>query len=146
MLRNSKEASLVGLEPVQGLYYHVIDVVCDVKSQLLSRVQHFVTPWTVVLQAPLSMEFSRQESCSGLPFLSPRNLPNPGIKPRPPTLHTDSLLSEPAGKPGLRCSCSNKQLFLLQLVQPHRTTPLQTPVHACLVASVVSNSLKPHGL
>ena len=43
MLRNSLEASLVGLEPVQGMYCHVTDGVCDVKSQLLSRVQLFVT-------------------------------------------------------------------------------------------------------
>ena len=43
MLRNSKEASLVGLEPVQGMCCHVTDGVCEVKSQLLSRVQLFVT-------------------------------------------------------------------------------------------------------
>ena len=41
----------------------------------------FATPWTVACQAPLSMEFSRQEYCSGLPFLTPGLLPNPGIKP-----------------------------------------------------------------
>ena len=53
---------------------------------------------TVAHQAPLSMEFSRQEDWSGLPFPSPGDLPNPGIKPRFPTLQADSLLSEPAGK------------------------------------------------
>ena len=37
---------------------------------LVSHVQLFVTPWTVVCQAPLSMEFSRQEYWSGLPFPS----------------------------------------------------------------------------
>ena len=41
-----------------------------------------VTPWTVACQAPLSMGFSRQEYCSGLPFLPPGDLPDPGIKPR----------------------------------------------------------------
>ena len=41
----------------------------------------FATPWTVALQAPLSMGFSRQEHWSGLPFLPPRDLPDPGIKP-----------------------------------------------------------------
>ena len=46
-----------------------------------SRVQLFVTPWTVALQAPLSMEFSRQEYWSGLPLPSPGNLPDPGIEP-----------------------------------------------------------------
>ena len=38
-------------------------------------------PWTVARQAPLSMEFSRQEYWSGLPFPSPGDLPNPRIKP-----------------------------------------------------------------
>ena len=41
--------------------------------------QIFATPCTVVCQTPLSMEFSRQEDCSGLPFLSPGDLPDPGI-------------------------------------------------------------------
>ena len=56
-------------------------------------------PWTVVHQAPLSMEFSRQEYWSGLPCPSPRDLPDPGIKPGSPTLQADSLPSEPPGKP-----------------------------------------------
>ena len=50
--------------------------------KLLSCNQLFVTPWTVAHQAPLSMECSRQEYCSGLPFTLPGYLPNPGIKPR----------------------------------------------------------------
>ena len=49
-------------------------------TQLLSHVQFFVTPWTVAYQAPLSMEFFRQDYWSGLSFLSPGNLPNSGIK------------------------------------------------------------------
>ena len=44
------------------------------------------------------MEFSRQEYWSGLPFPSPGNLPDPGIKPGSPALQVDSLLSEPPGK------------------------------------------------
>ena len=47
-----------------------------------SRVQLFVTPWTVACQAPLSMGFSRQEHWSGLPFPSPGGLPEPGIETR----------------------------------------------------------------
>ena len=47
----------------------------------------------------LCMEFSLQEYCSGLPFPSPRDLPNPRIEPRSPALQTDSLISEPPGKP-----------------------------------------------
>ena len=47
----------------------------------------------------LSMEFSRQDYCSGLPFSSPGDLPNPGIEPGSPTLQADSLPSEPPEKP-----------------------------------------------
>ena len=57
-----------------------------------------MTPWTAAHQVPLSMEFSRQEYWSGLPFPSPEDLPNPGIEPRSPALLADSLLSEPPGK------------------------------------------------
>ena len=65
----------------------------------LSHVQLFVTPWTVAHQAPLSMEFSRQEYQSGLPFPSPGDLPDLEFKLEPPALQEDSLLSEPPGKP-----------------------------------------------
>ena len=51
------------------------------KCQLLSCVQFFAMLWTVAHQAPLSMGFSRPEYCSGLPFPTPGDLPNPGIKP-----------------------------------------------------------------
>ena len=57
-----------------------------VKVKLLSRVRLFETPWTVDYQASLSMEFSRQEYWSGLPFPSPGDLPDPGIEPRSPAL------------------------------------------------------------
>ena len=46
----------------------------------LSHVRLFATPWTVAYQAPLSMDFSKQEYWSGLPFPTPVDLPNPGIK------------------------------------------------------------------
>ena len=61
----------------------------------LSRVQLFSTPWTVADQAPLTMEFSRQEYWSGLPFPSPEDLPNPGMEPGSPTLRAGALPSEP---------------------------------------------------
>ena len=54
---------------------------------------------TVVCQAPLSVELSRQEYWSGLPLPSPGDLPDPGIEPQSPVLQTDSLLSEPPEKP-----------------------------------------------
>ena len=59
-----------------------------------------VTQSCLTHQAPQSMEFSRQEYWSGLPFPSPGDLPNPGIKPESPTLQVDALPSEPPGKPG----------------------------------------------
>ena len=75
-------------------------MVCEGKKEKsLSRVRLFVTLWTVTFQAPPSMEFSRQEYWSGLPFPSLGNLPDPGIELRSPTLQTDALLSEPPGKP-----------------------------------------------
>ena len=69
-----------------------------VKVKSLSRVRHFATPWTVAHQAPPSMGFSRQEYWSGLPFPSPGDLPNPGIKLKSPALWADALTSEPPGK------------------------------------------------
>ena len=58
-----------------------------------------VTPWTVARQAPLSMEFSQQEFLSELPFPSPGDLPDPGIKPAFPALAGRFFTSEPPGKP-----------------------------------------------
>ena len=66
-----------------------------VKVKSLSHVRLFATPWTVAYQAPPSIGFSRQECWSGLPFPSPGDLPDPGIKPRFPALQADTLPSEP---------------------------------------------------
>ena len=63
----------------------------------LSLLWHFATQWTLVHQAPPSMEFSRQEYWSGLLCPSPGDLPNPGIKLKSPVLQADSLLSKPPG-------------------------------------------------
>ena len=67
---------------------------CQEEVKSLSHVRLFATPWT----SP-SMEFSRQEYWSGLPFPSPGDLPDPGIEPRSPALEADTLTSEPPGKP-----------------------------------------------
>ena len=69
----------------------------------LSHIRLFGTPWIVAHQAPLSMEFPRQEYWSGLAFPSPADLPDPGIKPKSPTLQADSLPSEPRGTPQGKC-------------------------------------------
>ena len=78
--------------------------------QLLNPVQLFVTPWTVALQAPLSMGFPRQEYWNGLPCPPPGDLPDPGIEPTsvaspelaggffitaPPRKHMDPALDIP---------------------------------------------------
>ena len=68
------------------------------KPKSLSHVLLFGIPWTVAYQAPQSVEFSRQEYWSGLPFPSPGDPPNPGIEPGSPTLQADALPSEPPGK------------------------------------------------
>ena len=60
-----------------------------------SGVQLFATPWTVAHQALMSMGFSRQEYCSGLPCPPPGDLPDLGIEPMSPVAHAlqaDSLL------------------------------------------------------
>ena len=61
-----------------------------------------VTPWTVACQAPQSMRFPRQEYWSGLPFPSPGDLPDPGIKPvspASPALAGGFFTTEPLGSP-----------------------------------------------
>ena len=68
--------------------------VCVCVCQSFNCMQLFATPWTISHQAPLPMEFSRQEYWSELPFPSPGCLPNPGIEPRSPALWADSLPSD----------------------------------------------------
>ena len=73
----------------------------DVCAQSLSRVRLFETPWTAACQAPLSMRFSRQEYWSGLPFPSPGDLPDSGIKllsQVSPTLAGGFFTTAPPGK------------------------------------------------
>ena len=78
-----------------------------VKSESVSRsvVSDSLQPYglSVACQAPLSMEFSGQVYCSGLPCPPPGDLPNPGIELRSPELWADSLSSEPPGKPNKIC-------------------------------------------
>ena len=108
------------LSTVPFLHKRCVEVSCPllatmkvkVKVKLLSRVQLFVTPWTISYQAPLSMGFSRQECWSGLPLPSPGDLPDPGIEPRSPTLQVDALPSEPPGRsPGHYTSCQFSMLL-----------------------------------
>ena len=71
-------------------------------AQSFNPVGLSATPWTVARQAPLSMEFSKQEYWSGLPFPPPGDLLNSGIEPASlaaPALQVDSLPPVPPGKP-----------------------------------------------
>ena len=91
----------------------------------LSPVWIFVTPWTVVYQAPPSMGFSRQEYWSGLQFPSPRDLPDQGIEPGSPAFQADALTSEPPGKPMKNLV----QLSSASLCNPMDCTMPGFPVH-----------------
>ena len=79
---------------------------------MLSCIQLFATPWTVAHQAPLSMEFSRQENKSGLPFLPPGDLPNPGITPMSSAWQVGSFPLSHLGNPKRILVWSNTRFLL----------------------------------
>ena len=85
----------ISLKGLFWVLWHFIDILYFLL--VAQSVWLFATPWTVACQAPLSMEFSRQEFCSGFPFPSPGDLLHLEIKPHPPELQVDSLPSEPPG-------------------------------------------------
>ena len=91
----------------------IIVCILSMYTQLLSRVWLFATPWTVACQAPLSMEFSRQEYWRGLPFPSPGDFPNSGTELASPALQTvfniagGFFTAEPPGKPQGNCHHRN---------------------------------------
>ena len=85
---------------------------------LVSCVRLFVTPWTVVSQASLSMQFSRQEYWSGLPFPIPEDLPETWVKPSSPGSRAVAggfFTTEPPGKPIQGLSISIVSGFFPQL-------------------------------
>ena len=84
------------------------------ESESHSVVSDSLQPWTIA-QVPLSMEFSGY--WSGQSFPSPEDLPNPGIKPRSPTLQVDFLPTEPQGEP------RNTGVGSLSLLQGHLPDP-----------------------
>ena len=71
--------------------YRGLGCVCC-RLNRFSHVQLCLTPWTVARQAPLSVEFSRQDYCSGFPCPPPGDLPNPGIELGSPALQVGFLL------------------------------------------------------
>ena len=70
----------------------------EVKSVSRSVMSDSVTTWTITHQAPLSMEFSRQEHWGGLPFPSSGDLPDPGIESGSPALQADLYRLSHQGK------------------------------------------------
>ena len=82
--------------PIWKRYFNVKE--CMHAKSLQLCLTH-CNPMDCSRQGPLPVGFSRQEYWSGLPCLPSGDLPNPGIKPRSPTLQADSLLSELPGKP-----------------------------------------------
>ena len=99
----------------------------------------FTTPWTVARQAPLLMGFPRQEYWSGLPFPSPGDLPDPGIKPTslgPPALAGGFFTIEPAGE---------NHMYILSIYMGSLYLCVYIS-HRVLNCSVISDSLLPFGL
>ena len=91
-VKQSYVAQFAGLDPLSVI------IICG--GGLVAKLcLTLVTPWTVACQAPLSMGFSRQEYWSGLSFLSPGDLSDPGIEPWSPALQADSLPTELQGSP-----------------------------------------------
>ena len=93
--------------------YPILDICVHASAQ-----SHFwlsATPWAAAHQAPLSMEFSRWEYWSGLPFSPPRELRNPGIKLASLALQVDSLPLSQGACPILFISATEYE-FSLQLV------------------------------
>ena len=103
----------------------------------LSRVRLFATPRTVARLASLSMELSRQEYWSGLPFPSPEELPNPGIGPWSPASQADSLPFEPQG---------SRDQGLLRTTPPNCHQPCRECVGYILWSSSPNSSHPPPGL
>ena len=104
MIEKEETLQKVGME---GTYLNMLCVCQSLSSDLLLAI-----PQTVAFQAPLSMELSRQEYWSGLPFPSPGDLLDSGIESGSPALQADSLPSEVQGKPN-PCIQSSKTDNLL---------------------------------
>ena len=81
-----------------GVTFNHFKKIVVVVVQSLSHVQFFTTPWTVARHVPLSMGLSRQDYRSGLPFPSPGDLSDSGIKTQSPALAGGFFITEPPGK------------------------------------------------
>ena len=91
---------------------------------MLSHIRLSAIPWTVAHQAPLSMELSRQESWSRLPFPTPGDLPDPRIKPT--SLVSPALTSRPR-KPGQISVSSVSRSVVSNSLRPHESQHARPP-------------------
>ena len=91
----------------------------------------FETPWTVACQPPLFMGFPRQEYWDGLPFLPPRDLPDPEIEPMSPALRSGLFTNESLGK-----------LFICVLIIPYFFL-LFAPYSSCIFPALYPKSVFP---
>ena len=99
-------------------------------AKMLSRVRLFAILWTVAHQAPLATGFCRQEHWSGLPFPSPGDLPDPGIKPTSlmsPALAGGFFTTSAAWEAPLSFTLSLLEISAL-LPQVHPNCPRQSPL------------------
>ena len=108
---------------------------------VLSHVQLFATPWTITLQAPLSMGFSLQENWSGMPFPPSGDLPDPGVKPTSPASHALAggfFTIEPLGKPSRNHNSISLSLGDFPIAQMVKNLPAmqETLVWRTIISSV----------
>ena len=105
-----------------------MQILCHLCEGLAAQLWLSVIPQTVAHQAPLSMEFSRQEYWSGFLVPSLGDLPNPEIKTGSPTLKANSLPSEPSGNPkGTEAAWAGNQTQASHVPSENSTT--EPPTH-----------------
>ena len=91
LIRELHPGNIPSLSPDEESKNYLPLYICVCVLSRFSRVQLFVTPWTVTHQAPLSMGFPRQEYLNGLSFPPPGDLTDPRIQIASLALHVDSL-------------------------------------------------------
>jgi len=106
------------------LFHHIISRVYAFMLSCSVVSNSFATPWTIAFQVLMCMGFRRQEYWNGLPFPSPEDVPDPGIEPTSPALADRFFTTETSQKHHIKGVC----------------------VFVCVIYSVVSDSLQPHGL
>ena len=124
--------SVIGLQYCVRFCHTTVSAL-KVKVLVAQSYPTFATPWTVACQAPLSMEFSRQEYWSGLPYPCPGDLPDSGIECWSPALQAGSLPSMP----------SFAYIYLLPLEPPsyHRSSQSTKLSSLCYIQLLPANSL-----